>query len=49
MLNFIAFIVCIISGVWQIYNGNVGLFLIDIAAALLNLPFTIKWLKELLN
>ena len=45
-INFIAFVVCVIGGMWQIYLGHVGLFLVEIALALINLPLTIKWLKE---
>ena len=45
-INFIAFVVCIICGMCQIYLGHVGLFLVDIVLALINLPLTIKWLKE---
>lgn len=46
IINFIAFVVCVICGIWQIYLGNVGYFLLDIALALINLPYAIKWLKE---
>ena len=45
-INFIAFVVCAIVGIWQIYLGNVGLFLVEITLALINLPLAIKWLKE---
>ena len=45
-INFIAVIVCIMGAVYQIYLKNVGLCLIDIALALLNLPATIRWMKE---
>ena len=45
-MNFIAFVVCVICGIRQIYLGHVGLFLVDIALALINLLFVIKWLKE---
>lgn len=45
-INFIAFVVCVICGMWEIYLGNVELFLVEIALALINLPSTIKWLKE---
>ena len=45
-INYIAFVVCIIGGMWQIYLGHVGLFLVEIALALINLPYAIEWLKE---
>lgn len=45
-INFIAFVVCVICGMWQIYLGHVGLFLVEIALALINLPLAIKWLNE---
>ena len=45
-INFIAFVVCVIGGIWQFYLGHVGLFLVEIALALINLPSCIKWLKE---
>ena len=45
-INFIAFVVCVIGGMWQIYLGHVGLFLVEIALALINLPLAIKWLNE---
>ena len=45
-INFIAFVVCAIVGIWEIYLGDVGVFLVEIALALINLPLSIKWLKE---
>lgn len=45
-INFIAFVVCVIGGIWQFYLGHVGLFLVEIALALINLPSCIKWLKK---
>lgn len=38
--------VCCMYRIWQIYLGHVGLFLVEIALALINLPLAIKWLNE---
>ena len=46
LINFISFVVCAVTAIWQGVNGNLGLCLVDIALALINLPYTIKWLKE---
>ena len=46
LMNFIAFVVCAVVAIWQGVNGNLGLCLADIALALINLPYAIKWLKE---
>ena len=46
LINFIAFVACVFAAIWQGVNGNFGLCLIEIALALINLPSTIKWLKE---
>ena len=48
LINFIAFVACAFSGIWQGVNGNLGWCLVDIALALINLPYAIKWLKEYL-
>ena len=45
-INVIAFIVCAVIVIWQGVNGNLGSCLVDIALALINLPYAIKWLKE---
>ena len=45
-INFIAFVLCVICGMWNICLGHVESFLVEIALALINLPFSIKWLKE---
>ena len=45
-INFIALVVCAVVAIWQGVNGNLGLCLVDIALALINLPYAIKWLKE---
>ena len=46
LMNFIAFVVCAVASIYQGVNGNLGLCLVDIALALINLPYAIKWLKE---
>lgn len=46
-MNFIALVICIIAAIWQGYYGNVGFCLFEIGLALLNLPYSIKWFKEL--
>ena len=48
-INFIAFVVCLCSAIYQGYQGNIGLCLFQIALALINLPQTIIWLKEFFN
>lgn len=48
-INFIVFVVCAATAMWQGVNGNLGLLrLVEIALALINLPYAIKWLKEYL-
>lgn len=47
IMNFIAFVVCAIAAIWQGINGRLGWCLVEIALALINLPYFIKWLKEL--
>ena len=46
-MNFIALVVCIIAAIWHGINGNLGWCLIEIVLVLMNLPFSIKWIKEL--
>lgn len=46
LMNFIAFVVCAVAAIYQGVNGNLGSCLLDIALALINLPYAIKWLKE---
>lgn len=46
IMNFIAFVVCAVAAIWQGINGNLGWCLVEVAFALLNLPFSIKWFKE---
>ena len=45
-INFIALVVCAVAAIWQSVNGNLGWCLVEIALALINLPYAIKWLKE---
>ena len=47
IMNFIAFVVCAIAAIWQGINGHLGWCLVEIALALINLPYSIKWIKEL--
>lgn len=49
MINFIGFIMCIMTTIWQGYLGNIGWVLIISGLALVNLPFAIKWLKDFLG
>lgn len=47
-MNFIALVICTIAAIWQgYYCGNVGFCLLEVGFALLNLPYSIKWLQEL--
>ena len=46
LMNFIAFVVCAVAAIYQVVNGNLGSCLLDIALALINLTYAIKWLKE---
>lgn len=46
-MNFIALVICIIAAIWQGYYGNVGFCLFEVGLVLLNLPYSIKWFKEL--
>lgn len=47
MLNFIAMIVCITAAIVHAYQGNIGWLIVTVVMALCNLPFVIKWFKEL--
>ena len=47
IMNFIAFVVCAIAAIWQGINSHLGWCLVETAFALLNLPYSIKWIKEL--
>ncbi len=48
MLNFMVVIAAALMAIGQgCYRGNVVACLIDIGAALINLPFAIKWLIEM--
>ena len=45
-MNFITLVVCAVAAIWQGVNGNLRRCLVEIAFALMNLPYAIKWLKE---
>lgn len=45
-LNFVALIICLFAGIWQGYNGNVCWCLVECAFVLLNLPYAIKFIKQ---
>lgn len=45
-INFIAFVICMMCGILELYLGNVGLFFVEITLALINLPFAIEWVKK---
>lgn len=49
MMNLLAMIVCAIFAIFQGFEGNVGLCLLECVFALLNLPFVIKWVKDRLK
>ena len=44
LINFIAFVACVFAAIWQGVNGKGCLE--EIALALINLPYAIKWLEE---
>ena len=45
-INFTMFVACTFAAIWQGVNGNLRWCLVEIAFALMNLPYAIKWLKE---
>ena len=45
-INFIAFVACAFAAIWKGVNGDLEWCLVEIALALMNLPYAIKWLKE---
>lgn len=45
MLNFIAFTICMIGGIASGIKGNDIVSCINIALAVINLPFMIKWVR----
>lgn len=47
-LNFIAVVFCALSSIWMGYRGNIGWCLIEAGFAVLNLPFAIKWIMNIL-
>lgn len=44
MLNFIVVVLAALMAVWQGCRNDLAACLIDIGAAMINLPFAIKWL-----
>lgn len=46
MISYVVFIFFVIRAIWNGYCGNIGLCLLEIVFALLNLPYSIKWIKE---
>lgn len=49
IMNFIAFIICMAAAIWQGCLGNIGFVIAESALALLNLPFAIKWIRDLFD
>jgi hypothetical protein len=50
MFNFIVVVAAALMAIWQgCYRNDVAPCLIDIGAALINLPFAIKWLIDVFN
>ena len=47
MLNMIAILLCSIGAIIQGLKGNIGLCLIEMSLVVLNLPFTIQWIRTL--
>lgn len=49
LINFYAFIICIIAAIYHGVNGNIGWFLIECGLALANLPYAIEEIKEFIK
>lgn len=49
LINFFAFILCAVCGVYQGILGNFGWCAVEIALALLNLPSAIKFIVKEIN
>lgn len=49
IMNLIAFIICVAAAIYHGYLGNMGWVVIESALALLNLPFAIKWIRDLFD
>lgn len=45
-INFIAFVACALTAILNGVNGNLWVCLVEIALALVNLPYAIEWLKK---
>lgn len=48
MLNLIAFIFCMAGSIIQAIDKNIEFCLVDIIFAVINLPFAIKWLIDVI-
>ena len=49
IMNFLAFILCVMCAIWHGVNGNIAWLLVECGLAIANLPFAIKWIKEFMN
>lgn len=49
IMNFLVFILCVMSAIWHGINGNTGWLLVECGLALMNLPFAIKWIKDFIK
>lgn len=47
MINFIACIFCLMVAIYDFYKKCVGLGLLQVGIAILNLPFAIQWIASL--
>ena len=48
-INFVAFVICTIAALYQGYCGNMKFCLLEVGLAILNLPQSIKWVKDMLQ
>ena len=46
-INFLVFIMCAALAVWYGIKRKIGFCIFEVLAALINLPFAIKWLATL--
>ena len=46
-ITFITLVVCVVTAIWQGFNDNLVFCLVEILLVLINLPYAIKWIKEL--
>lgn len=47
MISFIAFIFCLMVAIYDFYKKYIGLGLLQVGLAILNLPFAIQWIASL--